>query len=89
MSLRRVRNKRDGTTLFYLHPNGWRIKRAERDWDARGLGGMTVGPKVYWEVKKRSSKSRRTWTFNTLREARKWCDDPQPDQCGGSGEGRP
>lgn len=36
-SLRRFRD-RHGRTMFYKHPNGWRSKREERDWDARGYG---------------------------------------------------
>lgn len=71
--LKRFRD-RHGRTLFYQHPNGWRIKRQERDWDARGLGGMTASPKVYWEVK-RAGRSRRNKAFDSLRAARDWCDE--------------
>jgi hypothetical protein len=58
----------------YWHPHGWTIYRETRDWDARGLGGMTAEPKVMWLVKRRASSSRRREVFRTLGAARQWCD---------------
>lgn len=66
---------------FYVHPNGWRIKAEERDWDARPFGAVQpgyAGPKRYWVVKARHTRGGRERTFDTLREARVWCDKNTP-----------
>jgi hypothetical protein len=59
----------------YLHPNGYRILPEDRDWDARGLGGMAAEPKRTWTVKKRLSSKIVEAGFHRLGEARDWCDE--------------
>lgn len=61
--------------VFYRHPNGQKIKREVRDWNAYGVlggqAGTVIDPKVSWVVYvgKRSVES-----FRTLRAAKAWCD---------------
>ena len=66
-----------GRIVLRFHPNGWAIRRQERDWDARSYrGGIAdaAGPKVWWEVKRYATGGRRRESFRTLREARAFCD---------------
>lgn len=72
-----VHRQHDGTIVYRRHPNGWTIRRQERDYDGRSYrGGLANahGPKVWWEVRRSFSSSRVRKTFNTLRAAREWCD---------------
>src|SRR6185295_17563846 len=82
--LRRWPKTDDGLSR-YRHPHRYVISRKKRDWN---LGGITRGaqhqwsPMYWWEVKPLfGPRSRRvTHDFDTLREAREWCDaHPPPD----------
>jgi hypothetical protein len=78
MKLRKVRGTENPR---YLHPNGWRIIRRERDYSLRGFPRGALGateataPKVWWEVSSQGRKPRNVVaSFPTLRESREWCD---------------
>lgn len=82
MPLRRWPRTDDGLSR-YRHPHRYVIYREKRDWN---LGGITRGaqhqwsPMYWWTVKPLfGSRSRRVLKyFDTLREARRWCDEHLP-----------
>jgi hypothetical protein len=41
LPLRRAPRFNEDDEPRYWHPNGWVVMRETRDWDARGLGGLT------------------------------------------------
>lgn len=87
--LRRLPRDDEGHSR-YLHPGGYVITQAHREWNHDRVPGGYVGsndPKWWWEVYKHASGSAdlgafHPWahssygveTFDTLREARAWCD---------------
>lgn len=64
-----------GKTIYY-HPHGYRIVPEERDWSDRGtVQPGWAGPKRWFEVKPRYTKTRRPlFTAEKLGDARSWCD---------------
>lgn len=65
---------------FYIHPNGYRIKREHQGFDGRSPAHRTPGVakldrSVMWNVyRKRTRDQYPVQSFTTLREARSWCD---------------
>lgn len=74
MKLTRKARTSDGGTRYW-HPHGYYIRQLIRDWDARGYRSSAGNPtsKVSWEIRDGFS-SRPGPVFDTLREAREWCD---------------
>jgi hypothetical protein len=77
LKLKRVKSFYDDEPRYW-HPNGWVIYRCTRDWSLRGMtrgASHQWSPKHWWEVKLKASTSRRREQFDTLRDARAWCDE--------------
>jgi hypothetical protein len=71
---------------WYRHPNGWGIRKCKRDWSLRGFGERgiagidTTASPLYWYEAYAWGRRPRVIveSFNTLREARAWCDENRP-----------
>lgn len=75
--LKRWPRNADGLSR-YRHPGGYVINQRKRDWDLRGLtrgAAHQYSPLYWWEVKKLFAISKAPQNFDTLREARAWCDE--------------
>ena len=67
------------TPYGYVHPAGFVIRKWKRTWSERVgamRGASLASPLVAWEIHRKGVHPRRVINaFETLREARAWCDE--------------